>query len=322
MTLRCADMFAGAGGLSLGFQSAGFNVVWAGEKDPRACDTFEAAHPHTEVFCGTLSGEEVPKVDVLIGGPPCQPFSSAGARRGQYDDRDMIPVFLTGLRWSKPSAFLMEEVDELTSAANRTYLRTVLDDMADLGFVVDHRVLDAADYRVPQNRRRLFIVGFDSKAAAQRFRWPAAYVKRVTVREAIRDLVPFFGPGPTRHSVPVDLAMPLPGARLVDRGAGGERKKSRPKSVLYKLTRPNSQANTITVSAETAGSEYAIRIAVEWDDGDFVRRVAIPELARLQGFPDNYPWHGNPTQIRAQIGNSVCPPVAYELARSIANAIE
>lgn len=319
--LTCADLFAGAGGLSLGFAQAGFDVVWGGEANVRAAATFAAANPGAVVLTAYLTGDEVPDVDVVIGGPPCQPFSSAGMYLGEYDARDGIPAFLRALDVVRPRAFVFEEVPTLLSQRHRGYYARVRDDLERAGYAVTHEVLDAADYGVAQRRARLFTVGFSHEDAAQRFRWPAPQ-PRVTVREALADLVPWYGPGETRHSRAVLLDAPLPGARIVDAGRGGTRKGgSRAKSLLYKLTRPETQTDTITVSNETKGSEHALRIVVEWDGGTFERRLGLLELARLQGFPEGYPWQGHARDIERQIGNAVSPPVARALAAQVRRAL-
>lgn len=319
------DLFAGCGGLSLGFAAAGFDVVWGGEANELSAATYQAAFPNAEVFNGWITGPEVAEADVQIGGPPCQPFSAAGVQRGQYDPRDGIPVFIRALGASGAHTFVFEEVpDVATKFAG--YFSSVLEDFRTLGFHVSHAILDAKDYGVAQTRKRLFVAGFRSGAHAGRFRWPAPQ-PRVTVEDAIGDLVPFFGPGPTRHSRPVLVDAPIPGARILNQGRGGIRKGgTRAKSLLYKWTMPDEQAATITVSNEVKGSEHALRILVGWQTpaahqgGEFERRLSNVELARLQGFPDDYPWQGPPRDVARQIGNAVAPPVALAVARSVREA--
>lgn len=318
--LVIADLFAGCGGLSLGFAQAGFEIAWGGEANTWSASTYAAAFPDAEVFEGWLTGNEVPQVDVQIGGPPCQPFSGAGLQRGQYDPRDGIPIFLRGLGASQAQAFCFEEVPDV-AAKFASYLDAVLADLRTVGFHTGWTILDAADYGVAQTRKRLFVVGFRSPRAASAFSWPAKQ-PRVTVEQAIGDLVPWFGPGPTRHSRPVPLDAPLPGARILNRGRGGERKGgSRAKSLLYKWTMPDEQAATVTVSNETKGSEHALRILVGWEGGEFERRLSNAELARLQGFPDDYPWQGSARDVARQIGNAVAPPGARAVAASMLRAL-
>jgi DNA (cytosine-5)-methyltransferase 1 len=318
--LTVADLFAGCGGLSLGFAQAGFDVVWGGEAFAPSAATYAAAFPDAEVFEGWITGSEIPPVDVQIGGPPCQPFSSAGVQRGQYDPRDGIPIFIRGLGASEARAFAFEEVPDVAYARHRGYFEAVLEDLATVGFHVAWAILDAADYGVAQNRKRLFVVGFRDPRDAARFSWPAKQ-PRVTVEQAIGDLVPWYGPGPTRHSRPVELDAPIPGARILNRGRGGTRNPARPKALLYKWTMPDEQAATITVSNEAKSSEHALRVLVGWPGGEFERRLSNLELARLQGFPDGYPWQGSAKQVAHQIGNAVAPPVSHAVARSLRAAL-
>lgn len=314
-------MFAGAGGLSLGFAQAGLVPRWAGELNPIAAATYVEAFPGAEVHVGYLQGGEVPSVDVLIGGPPCQPFSSAGAQLGEEDARDGLPIFAAGLVASGARAFLFEEAPTLPSQF-AGYFERVLALISSLGFTVDWRVLDAADYGVAQNRKRTFVVGFRDVHAAARFSWPQPWMARVPVEAVLVDFLHYYDPGPTRHSRPILRDVPHAWARMLNHGRGGVRKGgSRSKSLLYKWTMPHEQAATITVSAETKGSEHALRILVITPEGSFERRLSIPELAALQGFPPDYPWQGSPREVMRQIGNSVAPPIAHALASAMRAAL-
>lgn len=183
--LTSVEPFAGAGGMALGIGDAGFAHLWAGEMDKHAAATFRAMFPGVEVFNGKVeTGAEANEavggreVDLLAGGVPCQPFSTAGLGKGQYDERDGFPVFLKMLAELRPRAFLIENVKGLTTRAHRPYLDTVLADLRAQGYVVGWRVLDAADFGVPQRRFRVFIVGLRrdvaeaGKVAGVRFQWP------------------------------------------------------------------------------------------------------------------------------------------------------
>lgn len=323
--MKALDVFAGAGGLSQGARLAGFELVWAGEKDAEAVATYQAAFPDTAVVCRELTGDEVvPEgMDLMVGGPPCQPFSSSGKRHGQWDPRDGFPVFLKLLDRARPRAFLIEEVPTLQGRRHRDYFKQVVRSFD--GYTARWIVLDAAEHGVPQRRRRLFIVGFRDPIDAGRFTWPGAVPRHVGLEQAIGDIVPRFGAGPTRHSRPVELGTPLEGARIVDQGRGGTAGAAgtgRAKSLLYKLQQPYWPSDTVTVSAETKGSEHALRIMVGLADGSrFERRLHWREVARLQTFPDDWPWAGGERAILRQLGNAVPCQLARRLAVRIADAL-
>ena len=178
MTPTVAEPFVGAGGMALGLERAGFSCVWAGESDPRACTTFRAAFPAVPLFEGTLTVESIAsgpplavEVDLLAGGPPCQPFSTAGTGLGEYDPRDGFPIFLALTSRVRPRAVLLENVPGLTNKTHRPYLDRVCSDLRALGYRIEWRVLDAADFGVPQRRRRVFIVGLRSDVPGT-FVWP------------------------------------------------------------------------------------------------------------------------------------------------------
>jgi len=183
MTLRSVELFAGAGGLGLGLERAGFRAVCAGEADRHACATYRAAFPGVRLLEGFLTGEEqlrpgMRQLDLLSGGPPCQPFSHAGDKLGQWDPRDGFPVFLRFVQRYQPRAVLMENVKGLLAERNAAYFEAILQSLRDARYTVEHRLLQAADYGVPQRRERVFVVGLLrrlGRTAEQdegRFAWP------------------------------------------------------------------------------------------------------------------------------------------------------
>jgi site-specific DNA-cytosine methylase len=430
VALTVAEPFCGAGGLGLGLSRAGFRGVWAAESNSSAADTFAAAFPETIVYCKQLDGHEtLPRgLDLLAGGPPCQPFSQAGDRLGSHDPRDGLPVMLRLVHTARPRAVLIENVRGLGTARHATYLAAVKRALRDLGYRVQTQLLQAADFGVPQRRERLFVVALRGELG-RNFVWPkpthslAALVARkylsgsfdpalatryelpilklltgpeprygtkryqqwvdavdasylqpwVTVRQALGELVAEYEPGPTPHAQPRSGRLD---AVLVDEGRGGVRDPARGKSLLYKRTRPDVPADTISASAEAKGSEHCAQIALvvrnlgagdglgarpddvaptvpakiggqsglaamdaasvhAWTGSEgttepgrvhkrpktILRRLSTAEVARLQGFPDDYPWRGSPTSVYRQIGNAVPPPLASAVGHAIAAAL-
>jgi DNA (cytosine-5)-methyltransferase 1 len=163
--IKGLDVFSGPGGLSLGMKAAGITPAVCVEKNKDAVATY-AAHTDAEHHCCDIRsisfGRYKGKVDVVFGGPPCQPFSTGGLRRGTSDARNMFPEFIRVLRETSPAAFLAENVPGLATAARINYLWGIIREFEQEGFNVSWRVVSAVDYGVPQKRRRLIIVGMRS----------------------------------------------------------------------------------------------------------------------------------------------------------------
>lgn len=157
---HAVTLFSGLGSSSEALRQIGYKVI------PH---DFNAAAVKTLLSNGFLEARQVdvrdidysnyPEVDVVAGGPPCQPFSQAGAQKGEYDPRDMIPEFVRAVSELQPQVFVMEEVKTLTWKKNRPYLDRVVEDLTALGYVVEWQVLDASEYGIGQARKRLFVVG-------------------------------------------------------------------------------------------------------------------------------------------------------------------
>lgn len=179
-TLTCIEPFAGAGGMALGLSAAGFQCLHASDMDEDAVSALRQVVSTAEVYTidhraayvlGNIYREE--GVDLLAAGVPCQPFSAAGKGLAQYDARDGFPAFLRLVAELQPRAVVVENVRGLTFAKHRAYLDTIVGDLQALGYRTGWRVLNAADYGVPQRRLRFVLVAFNEIAVADRFEWPA-----------------------------------------------------------------------------------------------------------------------------------------------------
>ena len=160
--MEAIDLFSGAGGLSLGLKGAGWGVAAAVEYDETAIATHkrnfpEVTHIHNDVQ--ELDFRRFRGIDLVAGGPPCQPFSVSGKRLGQFDVRDMVPQFVRAVAEASPRAFLMENVAGLTNRRFQSYLEEKISELHQLGYNVSAKVLNSADYGVAQKRRRLIVVG-------------------------------------------------------------------------------------------------------------------------------------------------------------------
>lgn len=287
------DLFAGCGGLSLGFEAAGYTTIGY-ECVPSAVETYNK-NLNGVCHLEKLSvGFGYPNADIIIGGPPCQPFSKIGKQQGFNDARDGFPIFIDAVKRLQPKVFLFENVSNLLGR-HKWYYDLILDELHKLGYLIETKVVNAVNYGVPQNRERVITVGHQS-----RFSFPLSSMKKTTVGEAIGDT----------------MSHELPGSRFLtpaqDKYIAIYEKKSyciNPRD-LY-ADRP---ARTLTCR-NLAGATSDMQ-RVKLPDGRR-RRIVQREAARLQSFPDWFEFCGNETQQFTQIGNAVPPLLAYKLAEEV-----
>lgn len=291
--LIAVDLFAGCGGLALGFEAAGFKTVGY-EKAPDACATYRAnlTHPCHEV---TLDSETVlPDCDVLIGGPPCQPFSVGGHQLGLNDSRDGFPAFVSAVDRLRPKLFLFENVRGMLYS-NRQYFEEILRVLGGFGYTISFKLLNALDYGVPQKRERLIVIGHDEP-----FQFPSTTTRKVTAGEALLDLA---------HSIPPDSKFLTPSMDQYVANYERASKCIRPRDLH--LDQP---ARTLTCRnlAGATGDMHRVRLP----DGRR-RRLLVREAARLQSFPDWFEFQGGEISQYTQIGNAVPPLMAWHIARAV-----
>ncbi|MGF1645813.1 MAG: DNA cytosine methyltransferase [Kineosporiaceae bacterium] len=318
--LRSLSLFSGGGGLDLGFERAGYDHAASYEIIQAAADTLVKARPGWEVHGGedgdvrrTDWDRWRGRVDVLHGGPPCQPFSNAGRQRGHLDPRDMWPEFVRAVRAIRPVAFVGENVPALAGAKFAQYVQdTILGPLADRYTIVPVMVLRAQDFGVPQVRRRVFFVGFRSARAAARYIPPLATHAWADSRLVLSGQARCLG---------VREALGLPRTGYDDLAP----------TVRSTLTGPRHTTSILnSVSAKRRFDELQIwpsgvaptrekASAFVAENGHF--RLSVPDVAILQGFPDDWPFVGATYMQLGQIGNAVPPPLAYAVASSVAAAL-
>ena len=287
------DLFAGCGGLSLGFEAVGFKTVGF-EKLEDAAETYRN-NLLGDCYTQELSTSTVyPNADIVIGGPPCQPFSVGGKQLGLKDSRDGFPIFISAVEQVQPEIFLFENVRGLLYK-NKWYLKEVIDHLEGLGYKISVRLLNAKDFGVPQNRERVIVMG-----AKEVIHFPSKFKKRVTVGEALGELA---------TQIPENAKFLT---ASMDKYVAKYEKASKcvnPRD-LY-LDRP---ARTLTCRnlAGATGDMHRLKLP----DGRR-RRITTREAARLQSFPDWFEFHGKETGIYNQIGNAVAPYFALSLAKEI-----
>lgn len=287
------DLFAGCGGLSLGFEAAGYKTIGY-EMDSAATETYNA---NLTGKCHAIKLDlnfEYPKADIVIGGPPCQPFSVGGLQKGIEDARDGFPVFIDAVRKLQPKVFMFENVRGLLYA-NKWYFDLVLKELTKLGYLINYKLLNTVNHGVPQNRERLFVIGHRNK-----FIFPKLNLNKVTVGDAIGDKM---------------FTTPLESKFFTDSMDTYVAKYEKASSCINpRDLYADRPARTLTCRnlAGATGDMQRVRLK----DGRR-RRLLHDEAARLQSFPDWYKFIGNETQRFNQIGNAVPPLLAYQMALSI-----
>ena len=288
------DLFAGCGGLALGFEVHGFRTSGF-EMKPKAVQTYNAnlqgCCKETTLTVGIPEGN----ADVIIGGPPCQPFSQIGYQRGNRDPRDGFPVFLDAVRRIDPKIAIIENVRGLLFR-NKDYLRKAAAELERFGYAVHANLLNARDFGVPQNRERVVIV-----ASKVGWRWPDPVVSYpVTAGVALGPLPKEFGPESKFLTSSMDQYI-----------AAYEKKSScvRPRDLHF-------EQPSRTVTCRNLGGATSDMLRIRLQDGRR-RRLTVREGARLQSFPDWFQFHGDQYEQFEQIGNAVPPLLAAALASQV-----
>ena len=284
------DLFAGCGGLSLGFEAQGFETHGF-EMDADSCATYKKNLKGncTQVF---LTPEtELPAAPILIGGPPCQPFSVGGNQKGLEDSRDGFPIFISAVKRLRPDIWLFENVRGLLYR-NKWYLDEITQALQSLGYIVEMKLLNAVDFGVPQNRERIIVVGHKGN-----FSFSKLLEQRISAGEALGELA-FQSPPESKFLTP-----------SMDEYVAKYEKASfckRPRDLH--LDKP---ARTLTCRnlAGATGDMHRIKLP----DGRR-RRLFLREAARLQSFPDWFEFLGTETSCFNQVGNAVAPLFAFHLA--------
>lgn len=317
--MKAIDLFCGAGGASLGLHRAGFDVHGFDYWQP-AVDTHNANGMPATLL--DLSTENPPgSCELLWASPPCQPFSAAGKGNGEFDGRDGFPwlVRILGAMTPRPPVVVVENVKGLTFAKHADYLAAVLAGITAFGYDAQWKVLNAADYGVPQTRERCIII---ARRDGGTIAWPTPTHSKhdgmltrrwVTMAEAL-------GWGMTESPFPtIPAASGSGGPRLDGVGGSGARRfvaaeRYAGRWILnYRQTSRDGKPITCDVTdrpSPTVGTMASSQWVVE--PGPI--RLTIPELATLQGFPPDWTWTGTKTAQARQVGNAVPPALAHAIA--------
>lgn len=297
------DLFAGIGGIRKGFESIGIENVFSSEIDKYACMTYQMNYG--EVPFGDITKihpSKIPSFDILLAGFPCQPFSQAGLKKGFADTRGTLFFDIANiLNYHRPPVVFLENVKRFRSHDSGRTFDTVKSTLEGLGYEVHAKVINAKHFGVPQNRERIYIIGFLGKT---NFRFPEGLNMKTRVGDILE------------RDVPVKYT-------ISDRLWEGHRRRKRQHAEKgngfgYSLFNEDSEyTSTISARYYKDGSEILIEQV-----GKNPRKLTPREAARLQGYPDNFIIPVGDSQAYKQFGNSVAVPVIRAIAEEVERALK
>lgn len=362
--MNVIDLFSGCGGLSYGFIKNGFSVKKAVEFDPNIAKTYTMNHPDVDMIVDDIKNIDQSGVfikgdaDVIIGGPPCQGFSMAGARirNGFIDDprNYLFKHYFNVVKTVRPKVFIMENVKGIMTMQDGKIFDEILRIFSDKemldgqSYTINHRIVKAIDFGIPQKRERMIIIGTIINDIDFELMWEKTkneikkdypgYFQVVSVADAISNLPPTTSDGMVNNPEPQTEYQHFLACGLKTITNHTQTKHS--KVAVERMEKINNGENFTAldekINSVHSGSygrlcwdEPAPTITTRFDTpagGRFIhpnedRTLSPREAARIQSFPDDFVFYGNKTSICKQIGNAVPPKISYFLARLIENII-
>lgn len=309
--------FAGVGGIELGFKETGkFRIVYANEFDKNACKTYTENNPATPLDnrdIHAVKANEIPDANVIMGGFPCQAFSIAGYRKGFEDDRgDLFFEMLRMINAKHPRVVFIENVKNLVSHDHGNTFKVIREALVENGYYIKWKVLNSKDYgNVPQNRERIYVVGFRNKADYDAFTFP----KPIRLTKTIHDIIDFHNKKDEKYYYRkgkqpfYDKLVPAITSQ----------------DTIYQWRRQYVRENkagvvpTLTANMGTGGHNVPLILT----DTNEIRKLTPKETFNAQGYPSDFklPNIAN-GQLYKQAGNSVVVPVIHRIAEQIVNALD
>ena len=338
---KVIDCFCGAGGLSLGFEEAGFVVEYAFDIDGASIQTYQKnpEFHHGPSFVRDIYkvskqsieedlGHGLGDIDVVIGGPPCQGFSVQ--RRGDNTDprNQLVLEYVRLLKEIKPKFFIMENVGGILSVRGKPFVKALFDNMEAAGYSILQKKLTASDYGVPQDRTRVIIVGEYTNGAETKFIYPTPDAgPKKTVREAISDLMDKNETDVPNHKADKLSAINLKRIQSITAGQGRD---TLPEELQLNCHKNNNGHRHLDTYGRMAWDQPSPTITARFDSfsrGRFGhpvldRSITLREGARLQTFPDSFEFIGSKVEVARQIGNAVPPVLAKRVAEQVKQCLD
>jgi len=326
--MKIVSFFAGAGGMDLGFTKAGFNIVWANEYDKEIWETYEKNHPNTVLDRRSITKidpDEIPDCDGIIGGPPCQSWSAAGSLKGIEDKRGQLFFdFIRILENKQPKFFLAENVSGMLASRHKVALENIKIMFDKAGYNISVKLLNAVDYKVPQDRKRLIFVGI-RKDLNTHFCFPEPIKEKINLVDAIFDLKDNVVPAKEKNhsnSEQWNLAnheYMTGGFSTIFLSRNRVRSWDEPS---FTIQAGGRHAPIHPQAPKMVKVEENKQIFKEGSE-DLYRRLSVRECARIQTFPDDFIFHYKTIAAGYKmIGNAVPVNLAKQLALSIKEQID
>jgi DNA (cytosine-5)-methyltransferase 1 len=340
------DLFCGCGGLSYGFERAGFNILLGIDNDAKALETFELNHKGSQSICGditkvTYENDIKPlignkTVDIIIGGPPCQGMSLSGPRKFDDPRNKLYLSYIRLVDEMRPKMFVIENVPGLVGLFGGQIKDNIIEKFEDMGYEIQYRILCASDYGVPQSRRRVVFVG----SRIGKFNYPSTDYETVTCSMALSDLPPLIdglGEEPMAYeTLPTNDYQVLMRTRSLEvHNHIAAKHSDRVKEIISLVPDGGNYKDLPEKYAHTRNFHVAwTRFASDKpaptiDTGHrhhfhykYNRVPTVRECARLQSFPDDFLFLGNKTQQFRQVGNAVPPLMAQKIAEQVLETLE
>lgn len=314
MAYKVASLFAGIGGICYGFTQNGAKIVWANEIDKDACKTYRHNFGGEYLVEGDIKqidAKDVPDIDILNGGFPCQAFSIAGYQKGFEDERGNLFFEIARiLKVKKPKAIFLENVKNLESHDGGNTFKVIISTLENLGYYVHHKVLNTMEYgNVPQNRERIYIVGFLSKEAYDNFKYPDP----IPLTTKLSDIIDYDDKKPDKYYYNTtkyyDQIKPV----------------MKRQDTIYQWRRIYCRENksgvcpTLTANMGTGGHNVPLVL-----DNYDIRKLTPEECVGFQGFPKEFSFPdtiSNASKYK-QAGNSVSVPVIRRIVENLIKALD
>lgn len=323
--MKIVSFFAGAGGLDLGFEKAGFDVIWANEYDKEIWETFEKNHTNTFLDRRSIvdiPSNEVPDCDGIIGGPPCQSWSEAGSKRGITDKRgQLFYEFMRILADKKPKFFLAENVSGMLLPAHKEALSNIKQMFTEIGYNLSFQLLNASDYGVPQDRKRVFFIGYRNDLGINfQFPNPITPENKVTLEDVIWDLKDNVLPADAGNYTNGDKCKVENHEYMTGGFSSIFMSRNRVRSweeVSFTIQAGGRHAPIHPQAPKMEFIEQNVREFVKGQE-HLYRRLSVRECARIQTFPDDFKFYYNSVVAGYKmIGNAVPVKLAQVLASKI-----
>jgi DNA (cytosine-5)-methyltransferase 1 len=331
------DLFSGCGGFSCGLEMAGFECVLGVDFDKDAAASFAKNHPHAQTYCGdikNLTNDYLKKtlgntkIDMIVGGPPCQGFSTVGKGEASDPRNKLFLEFVRIVKFLKPKILVMENVTGLLASKNQNTLNSIIKLFSEMGYALDARVLSAEEYGVPEKRRRTFIIGTKNCGAPefpQILCGPRGVNKLKTVADALKNLNTQIanhdiGSAQIKNKLDYERLKCIPTGKGIRYKSDND--KYLPKRLSFKINwkklREGRFRQTKYQRLDPKKPSFTILTSrTMYYHPTENRYLTAREAARIQSFPDQFVFYGSVTSQFRQIGNAVPPMLAKEIGMTL-----